>query len=122
MKDLISKYGWLLLVTILVIIMVNIMAPSSNRVGAIIKNEIIGDTEYYTVVLEANGGELSQEKIMTISGREYGYLPTPVNGDLIFIGWYTQIEGGERITSYTKYDVSHGTTLYALYKTSSYVE
>ena len=51
------------------------------------------------------------------SGSTYGELPTPTKSNAIFDGWYTQKEGGNRITADSVYSAS---TLYAHWIETNY--
>ena len=83
------------------------------------------DTNYYTgivfngVIPGANGYVADSSYTVTF-GSPYGDLPTPTKDGHTFIGWFTQPEGGEQITSavLVESDVEH--TLYAQYTVNTY--
>ncbi len=53
-------------------------------------------------------------------GQNYGELPTPAKREgYIFDGWYTAPEGGEYISSKTKFNLDTNQTLYAHWKKAS---
>ncbi len=64
----------------------------------------ISDEEYakyiqgaFTVMLDANGGELSEQSITAFYGSAIGELPKPIRTGYTFAGWYT--ENGELVTA-----------------------
>lgn len=66
-----------------------------------------------TVTFDPNGGSVDEvTKSVTVGGK-YGGLPTASRGGYTFMGWYTSIDGGMKITSSTDVtqDVDH--VLYA---------
>ena len=50
-----------------------------------------------TVIFNANGGVLGNNKRSVPTGSEIGTLPTPTWQDNIFVGWFTTTSGGEQI-------------------------
>ena len=54
----------------------------------------------YTVTLNANGGSVSTTSTTTTDGK-LGSLPTPTRGGYDFLGWYTQKDGGDEVTTDT---------------------
>lgn len=72
-------------------------------------------SETYTVTFNAaaNGGTCDVHSKEVAYGEEYGTLPTAVKTDSYFIGWYTAVVGGERITSSSKVRTASNHTLYA---------
>lgn len=64
-----------------------------------------------TVVFDACGGTASLNQISVNVGQAIGILPTAQRLDYVFLGWYTEMEGGERVTAGFVPDDS--TTLYA---------
>ena len=64
-----------------------------------------------TVVFDACGGTASLNQISVNVGQAIGTLPTAQRLDYVFLGWYTEMEGGERVTAGFVPDDS--TTLYA---------
>ena len=57
--------------------------------------------KYNKVTLNANGGEVNPDFIKIKSGNEIGTIPTPTRNGYTFIGWYTQENGGQEVTSST---------------------
>lgn len=69
----------------------------------------------YTVTFDYQGATESNEtesKQVTFDSA-YGELPTPVKPGLQFDGWYTEAEGGTKVTSSTIVTISTDHTLYA---------
>lgn len=67
----------------------------------------------YTVTFDPNGGIVNPTSKEVIYQDVYGELPTPEKNGYTFTGWYTDKEGGSRVTSTTKYESAGNTTLYA---------
>ncbi|MBQ2712490.1 MAG: InlB B-repeat-containing protein [Clostridia bacterium] len=65
-----------------------------------------------TVILDANGGTLSSDKLYVWQDEQIGEMPLPTRTGFSFVGWFTQKEGGERITEQTVVDFE-SITLYA---------
>ena len=63
-----------------------------------------------TVTLNANGGTCDTNTISLKYGDEIT-LPIPIKEDCEFLGWYTELEGGERINDSTA--ITSDMTLYA---------
>lgn len=53
----------------------------------------------YNVKLDVNGGDSVSGSITVSFELPYGDMPIPVKRGYIFEGWYTEIDGGEKITS-----------------------
>ncbi len=66
-----------------------------------------------TVTFDPNGGSVDEATRSVTVGGKYGGLPTASRGGYTFMGWYTSIDGGMKITSSTDVtqDVDH--VLYA---------
>lgn len=64
----------------------------------------------YTVTFDANGGSVSQTSAVTVAGKLTS-LPTPTYDDYDFLGWYTQKDGGDKVTTDTVFTVD--STIYA---------
>ena len=75
----------------------------------------------YDVTLDPGANGYVADSSYTVTfGSPYGDLPTPTKDGHTFIGWFTQPEGGEQITSavLVESDVEH--TLYAQYSVNTY--
>lgn len=66
---------------------------------------------YYTVTFDANGGTTSNSYTKVASGSALGVLPTAERDGYTFLGWYTEISGGEPVTSATV--ITENMTVYA---------
>ena len=64
----------------------------------------------YTVTFDANGGSVSQTSAVTVAGKLTS-LPTPTYDGHNFLGWYTQKDGGDKVTTDTVFTVD--STIYA---------
>ena len=67
--------------------------------------------EACTVTFDANGGSCSTESMETEADGKLSSLPTATRDGYTLDGWYTQADGGEKIT--TSYVFSQDTTVYA---------
>ena len=70
---------------------------------------IANDT--FTITLDANEGTITSDPIIVKHGQR-ATLPTPTRDDYVFVGWYTEPEGGEKITDEFT-DWNDDITLYA---------
>ena len=64
----------------------------------------------YTVTFDANGGSVSTTSTTTTAGKLTN-LPTPTNDGYDFLGWYTEKDGGDEVTTDTVF--TKDTTIYA---------
>lgn len=64
-----------------------------------------------TVTFDANGGTCSETNRELTAGDLYGVLPTPTREGYNFTGWYTEKDGGSRVTQ--TMNVNENITLYA---------
>ena len=64
----------------------------------------------YTVTFNANGGSVSTTSTTTKDGKLES-LPTPTYDGYDFLGWYTEKDGGEKVTTDTVF--TKDTTIYA---------
>ena len=64
----------------------------------------------YTVTFDANGGSVSTASATTKDGKLES-LPTPTYDGYDFLGWHTQKDGGEKVTTDTVF--TKDTTIYA---------
>ncbi len=74
----------------------------------------------YMVSFDANGGSISAGSSSVIYNSEYGELPSATRTGYAFVGWYTEKDGGTRVTSYTKCTVASNHTVYARWSTTAY--
>ncbi len=70
-----------------------------------------------TVTFSGNGVDISQDSINVIVGGKYNNIPTLSDTDeLKFDGWYTEAEGGFKVTSGDTVELTSSHTLYAHWK------
>ena len=74
----------------------------------------------YTLTFDANGGTTNVAKKNIRYGDYYGEMPTPVRKGYSFVGWFTEKNGGEQITSSDKYLLDSDSTLFAHWSINSY--
>lgn len=74
----------------------------------------------FEVYFDANGGETETESMPVLCGLPYGELPVPVRPGYTFEGWYTEAEGGERITAEQEVVLEADQTLYAHWTVNNY--
>lgn len=67
----------------------------------------------FVVTFEANGGTVDTTSMRGYCGVALGELPTPTRDYYSFDGWFTAVEGGDRVTADTVYNMAIDTTLYA---------
>lgn len=67
--------------------------------------------ETVLVTYDGLGGEITSRQAALPKGQSLGTLPTAQLSDHVFLGWYTQPEGGERVTE--DYVPKENITLYA---------
>ena len=65
----------------------------------------------YTVTLHANGGSVSPASVTTGADGKLASLPTPTRSSYSFNGWYTEKNGGTKVTTDTVFHAN--TTVYA---------
>jgi uncharacterized repeat protein (TIGR02543 family) len=75
------------------------------------------------VTLNANGGKvdgkLSMTKDFAVGGKYIG-LPIPTRADYSFIGWFTEVTGGTKVTAETVVTKDSAHTLYAQWETTTF--
>ena len=64
----------------------------------------------YTVIFDANGGSVNPTSAVTVAGKLTS-LPTPTYDGYNFLGWYTQKDGGDKVTTDTVFTMD--STIYA---------
>ncbi len=68
----------------------------------------------YKVTFDVNGGDALETSWKNVyEGQTYGELPTPVNGEETFAGWYTAQTGGTLVTAESDIAINDNHTLYA---------
>ena len=56
-------------------------------------------TAVSTITFDTCGGSADLDQTVVLEGQSMGPLPVPRWGDRVFLGWFTEAEGGERITA-----------------------
>ena len=112
-KTTLSKYGWIIITTIVIAIIITSIPVLSASINDSVIGSVEKSADTYVVKLDATGGSVNMDEILVVHGKEYGYLPTPSFDGWVFVGWYMEPEGGERITSQTVFNGTTGHTLYA---------
>lgn len=74
----------------------------------------------YTLLFNANGGTVSVPSKEIVYGVVYGELPTPTKDGNTFLGWYTELNGGSRVTEQTVCEKTEDVTIYARWSANSY--
>lgn len=100
-----------------------------KQINSTDKVTITSDTTLYahweagavTVTLNANGGSGTPDTItVKYDGKYEGINVTPSRTGYTFNGWYTALEGGEKVTESTSVKNSKGHTLYARWSANTY--
>ncbi|MBR4522697.1 MAG: InlB B-repeat-containing protein, partial [Kiritimatiellae bacterium] len=74
----------------------------------------------YTVIFDAQGGNVSPASATVTYNSTYGTLPTPTRTGYTFKGWYTATTGGSKITATTTVAITNSQTLYAHWTANTY--
>ena len=74
----------------------------------------------YKVTFNAMGGTCSKTEQYVTYGNTYGSLPEPKKDNCTFEGWYTEAEGGDRITDKSDVTITAPQTLYAHWTAEKY--
>lgn len=77
-------------------------------------------SDAFQITFDECGGTVSVNRTSVVDGEPIGQLPTAQRGTEVFLGWFTQQEGGERITA--EYLPEDDMTLYARYSTAEALE
>ena len=94
----------------------------AGRISFVDRGEIvfINDEQFtqyargmFTVAFDPNGGTVSEERKDCYFGEKIGELPVPTRRYYDFIGWYTEVEGGELLTEDSALPGNDNITLYA---------
>ncbi len=75
----------------------------SNKVECIITVTAPTPTppKVFTLTYDANGGSVNPTNKSITNGQKFGDLPTPTREGYKFIGWYSQAEGGNKVSENT---------------------
>ena len=77
-------------------------------------------SDAFQITFDECGGSVSVNRTAVMDGDSIGQLPTAQRGTEVFLGWFTQKEGGERVTA--EYLPEDDMTLYARYSTPEELE
>ena len=97
---------------------VDFVVGGNNYYVGTVKIEQEAGPEIHTVNFNANGGFVSSETHSVTNGGVVGILPDPTRSGYTFEGWYTAIDGGERIEADTV--VVENVTYYAHWTVNTY--
>ena len=86
-------------------------APGDNVPADVTALTVQWTAPTYTVTLHANGGSVSPDSMTTGADGKLASLPTPTRSSYSFNGWYTEKNGGTKVTTDTVF--SANTTVYA---------
>ena len=86
-------------------------APGDNVPADVTTLTVQWTAPTYTVTLHANGGSVSPTSVTTGADGKLASLPTPTRSSYSFNGWYTEKNGGTKVTTDTVF--SANTTVYA---------
>ena len=86
-------------------------APGDNVPADVTALTVQWTAPTYTVTLHANGGSVSSDSMTTGADGKLASLPTPTRSSYSFNGWYTEKNGGTKVTTDTVFHAK--TTVYA---------
>ena len=86
-------------------------APGDNVPADVTALTVQWTAPTYTVTLHANGGSVSPDSVTTGADGKLASLPTPTRSSYSFNGWYTEKNGGTKVTTDTVFHAN--TTVYA---------
>lgn len=72
-----------------------------------------GSNQSILVLLDANGGSVTPASLARTYKAKYGDIPNPTRDGYIFLGWFTEKNGGERVTGDQRITITRNHTLYA---------
>jgi uncharacterized repeat protein (TIGR02543 family) len=72
------------------------------------------------LTFDPNGGEVPTAEKLIYYGQPYGELPTPIRTGYAFAGWYTEADGGTKVTSDTVVTVLANQVLFAHWEAKAY--
>ena len=86
-------------------------APGDNVPADVTALTVQWTAPTYTVTLHANGGSVLPDSVTTGADGKLTSLPTPTRSSYSFNGWYTEKNGGTKVTTDTVFHAK--TTVYA---------
>ena len=78
------------------------------------------EDDIFTLTFNGNGGGCSFTTKEIVYNQPYGSFPTVSKSGYTFIGWYTSLTGGNRVTPKTIHRVRANVSLYARYTANEY--
>lgn len=85
-------------------------------------DETIENSDKFIAYFDAAGGKVKTSNKTILKGGKYGALPKPTYENHMFMGWFTESEGGEEITSSSTVSSTGDVKLYAHWNESSQVD
>ena len=78
----------------------------------------IWQDKHVRIAIDATGGTaytngVKVTSLTYVDGEKYGFLPDAVKQHYVFVGWFTQVEGGDPVTEDSTVDFATVKTLYA---------
>ena len=95
----------------------NSYAPGASVPADVTELTVQWTAPTYTVTLHANGGSVSPASVTTGADGKLASLPTPTRSSYSFNGWYTEKNGGTKVTTDTVFHAK--TTVYAHWPTAA---
>ena len=97
-------------------IYMTIYGYSGSDVETQVGDKFIAIDSGIVVTFDVNDGSSSKKTKNVYPTHNYGNLPNPSRSGYTFDGWYTEVEGGKKITENTLVNVIDNQTLYAHWK------
>ncbi len=98
----------------------NPVGGSSQLPGTTVTIYVSKGKQAFTVSFNANGGNVSLSSQTVYYMTAYGSLPTPTRAGYSFLGWFTDPNGGTRITADSIVTTTVNQTLYARWASQGY--
>lgn len=89
----------------------DVVSDIMTEAGLVLNFYAVWDLADMDVFFDANGGYVNEQNRKVKFGKTVGNLPTPILSKHKFLGWYTAVEGGTKVSAKTK--VSGNVTYYA---------
>jgi len=74
----------------------------------------------YTIIFDANGGDVDPESQSATFNSVIGTLPTPIRTGYSFEGWVDNMAGGTKYADSTKYEIDDDIVLHAEWEANTY--
>ena len=99
----------------------NLLARNGGEIEYIDSDMFNALLNSFTVTFDANGGTTSTASKIVYYGQKFGELPVPERQYYTFDGWFTEKDGGTKITADTNVTALSDITLYAHWTLNSFV-